>query len=220
MAKDSWSEPGGWATDDSKVTGDRVGFLCPATQPWKRTREAERKGKRKSLCGKSGGGSLGRGHRASREPRGGFRMTDKASGNQMYGLAPPPFYPQFPETQQKKLKTAPEVVWEPGRDRETYSCWGSGDSPLPQFPYLRTGLVVRSWGWVGSASSSFCISSFGDKPGEMARPTGRRRWLAASMLASAVDSRQHRAKCHLPAGPFAHTSVQSSTWPSTPLNIY
>lgn len=80
-------------------------------------------------------------------------MTDKASGNQMYGLAPPPFYPQFPETQQKKLKTPPEVVREPGRDRETYSCWGSGDSPLPQFPYLRTGLVVRSWGWVGSASS-------------------------------------------------------------------
>lgn len=31
-------------------------------------------------------------------------MTDKASGNQMYGLAPPPPYPQFPETQQKKLK--------------------------------------------------------------------------------------------------------------------
>lgn len=29
------------------------------------------------------GFSLGRGHRASREPRGGLRMTDKASGNQM-----------------------------------------------------------------------------------------------------------------------------------------
>lgn len=83
-------------------------------------------------------------------------MTDRASGNQMYGLAPPPLYPQFPETQQKKLKIphpSPQVVREPGRDRGAYSYCRSGDSPLPQFPYLRTGLVVRPQGWVGSASS-------------------------------------------------------------------
>lgn len=63
---------------------------------------------------------------------------------------------------------------------------------------------------------SFCISSFGDKLGAMTQPTGRRRLLAASVLASTRNSRQYRAKRHLPAGPFAHTSVQSSIWPSAP----
>lgn len=54
-------------------------------------------------------------------------MTDKASGNQMYGLAPPPHYTQFPETQQKKLKIPSAVVREPGRDREAHNCWRSGE---------------------------------------------------------------------------------------------
>lgn len=47
VAKDSWSLKDGLqreVRDDPKVTGDRVGFLCSATQPWKRTRQAERKG--------------------------------------------------------------------------------------------------------------------------------------------------------------------------------
>lgn len=62
-------------------------------------------------------------------------MTDKASGNQMYGLAPPPPYPQFPETQQKKLRTPPAVVKEPGR--------GSGEvGTLPCLSFL---ILEQGW---------------------------------------------------------------------------
>lgn len=85
VAKDSWSLGAGLQReigDHPKVTGDRVGLLCTIPQPWKRTTEAEKDKDKESVWG-GRGFSLGRGHRASREPRGGFRMTDKASGNQM-----------------------------------------------------------------------------------------------------------------------------------------